>query len=478
MKARLYSFFLLMLISMMNAYAQTNDDIITFADDAVKSLCVSNWDSDGDGELSYAEAQAVRSIGTVFSSNETITSFDELQYFTNLSSLSMDAFYYCTQLESIVLPASVKSIGKYAFSWCMSLQQIVLSDALESIASMAFYQCRSLSEINFPEGLKSIGQEAFLNCEELVSVDIPSTVSSINGNCFASCYKLNSIQVDSSNSNYYSDNGCNAVIERKTNALIIGCQSTVIPSTVVRIEEDAFTDCPHLTSIDIPNSVKSIGGWAFSGCTGLTNLKLSDSLDEIGQYAFAYCTTLRSVEIPQSVTVIEEHAFDGCYGLKSVISRVTDVFATGSSAFLNCGNAKLYVQGDLIEQYQSTADWKRLTNIEAIPATVMLSCNDRGKVSVNGGEDMSSIICELVAMDGAANSFVFTPNEDCQLEQVLVDGNDVTSQVSNNTLNVVLNDGSKVIVSFRDASSDMDVNHDGSVDISDVVTLVNFILGN
>ena len=476
MKARLYSFLIVVLISMMSAYAQTNDEIIVFADASVKSLCVTNWDSDGDGELSYAEAQAVKSIGTVFSSNETITSFDELQYFSSISSLSMDAFYYCTHLKSIVLPASVKSIGKYAFSWCSNLQQIVLSDALESIASMAFYNCSSLSEIHLPAGLKSIGSEAFLNCKELVSVVIPSSVSSINGNCFASCYKLNSIQVESSNPYYSSDNGCNAVIVRKTNTLIIGCQSTVIPSTVVRIEEDAFTDCPLLTSIEIPNSVTSIGGWAFSGCTGLTDLKLSDSLQELGPYAFAYCTTLKTVEIPQSVTVIEEHAFDGCYGLKSVISRLTDVFATGSSAFLNCGNAKLYVQGDLIDQYQSTADWKRFKNIEAIPATIMLSCNGQGGVSMNGGDVMAATICELVAMDSAPNAFVFTPNEDCLLEEVIVDGVNMTNQVSDNTLNIVVHDGSKVIVSFRNAGVDMDVNHDGSVNISDVVTLVNFIL--
>ena len=81
-------------------------------------------------------------------------------------------------------------------------------------------------------------------------------------------------------------------------------------------------------------------------------------------------------------------------------------------------------------------------------------------------------------MDGAKNAFVFTPNEDCLLEEVLVDGENVTNQVADNALNAVVHDGSKVIVSFRNARADMDVNRDGSVDISDVVTLVNFILGN
>lgn len=152
------------------------------------------------------------------------------------------------------------------------------------------------------------------------------------------------------------------------------------------------------------------------------------------------------------------------------------MFLQRGNAFLNCGNAKLYVQGDLIEQYQSISDWKRFKSIEAIPATVMLSCNGKGGVSMNGGDAITATICELVAMDGAPNAFVFTPNEDCLLEEVLVDGENMTNQVSDNALNVVVHDGSKVIVSFRNVGVDMDVNHDGSVNISDVVTLVNFIL--
>lgn len=476
MKVRFYSFLIVVLLSMMSAYAQTSDDIITFDDDAVKSLCVLNWDNDGDGELSYAEAQAVTSIGTVFSSNETIMSFDELQYFTNLSSLSMDAFYYCTRLQSIVLPASVKSIGKYAFSWCMSLENVTLSDNLLSIGEYAFHQCVCLLSIDLPDGLQSIGYNAFVHCEELTSVRIPASVTSIAGNCFASCYMLESIVVDEQNQTFSSGNGGNVIINKKNHSLISGCKTSVIPSLVTYIDEDAFSDCPDLTHIDIPNSVIAIGGWAFYLCTGLESVSLPESLQSIGSYAFASCTSLQSVEIPKSVTVIDNHAFDGCYGLKSVISRVTDVFATGSSAFLNCGNAKLYVPGNLIEQYQWKADWNRFKNIEAIPATIMLSCNGQGGVSMNGGDVMAATICELVAMDSAPNAFVFTPNEDCLLEEVLVDGVNMTNQVSENALNVVVHDGSKVIVSFRNAGVDMDVNHDGSVNISDVVTLVNFIL--
>ena len=48
---------------------------ITFADDNVKAICVANWDTNGDGELSYAEAAEVTDLGQVFRNNSIIISF-------------------------------------------------------------------------------------------------------------------------------------------------------------------------------------------------------------------------------------------------------------------------------------------------------------------------------------------------------------------------------------------------------------------
>ena len=52
---------------------------ITFADSKVKAICVSNWDTDGDGELSEPEAAAVSTLGTAFK-NSAIDTFNELRY--------------------------------------------------------------------------------------------------------------------------------------------------------------------------------------------------------------------------------------------------------------------------------------------------------------------------------------------------------------------------------------------------------------
>ena len=97
--------------SLVAVFYVSSDDNIVFADPNVKAICVNHWDTDGDGELSYTEAAAVTNLGGVFSSNQNITSFDELQYFTGVTYINDYEFYYCNNLTSIVLPESLTSIG-------------------------------------------------------------------------------------------------------------------------------------------------------------------------------------------------------------------------------------------------------------------------------------------------------------------------------------------------------------------------------
>ena len=63
---------------------------ITFADPEVERICIENWSSDGVG-LTYEDAAAVTDLNSFFRFS-SIKTFEELQYFTSLTSLSNHAF--------------------------------------------------------------------------------------------------------------------------------------------------------------------------------------------------------------------------------------------------------------------------------------------------------------------------------------------------------------------------------------------------
>jgi uncharacterized protein YjdB len=106
-------------------------------------------------------------------------------------------------------------------------------------------------------------------------------------------------------------------------------------STFTSIGDQAFEDCPSLTSVTIPNSVTSIGDSAFSYCTSLNSVTIPNSVESIGRYAFYGCTSLNSVTIGNSVTRIGDDAFWNCTSLTSVTIG-NNVTSIGEGAFAFC----------------------------------------------------------------------------------------------------------------------------------------------
>lgn len=149
---------------------------INFNDIIVKSICLQNWDTNGDGELSYDEAAAVTTIGTIFKENTEIREFKELKYFTGLTAIDDQAFYNCNNLLSIEIPQNVQSIGSESF-FCQyyipdpgttiynsSLISVILPNGLKSIGTKSFAYCEQLKNIKFPNSILSIGTAAFRHC--------------------------------------------------------------------------------------------------------------------------------------------------------------------------------------------------------------------------------------------------------------------------------------------------------------------------
>lgn len=345
---------------------------ITFADDNVKALCIANWETNGDGELSEAEAAAVTSLSDYFMNDaygvrEVMTSFDELQYFTGLTSLNAWVFCNCVNLTSVIIPNSVTTIENYAFQGCSNLTSITIPDGVTTIENYAFQNCSSLTSITIPESVTSIGDYAFSGC---------------NG--------LESIVVEAGNPVYDSRNECNAIIETASKTLITGCNNTIIPEGVTQIGNYSFRECSGLTSIIIPNSVTSIGSGAFevcsgltsitipssvtsigdrafSGCSGLTSITIGNSVTSIGERAFSYCSGLTSVSISNSVTSIDDWAFYGCSNLTSVTINIEKPLPIWQNHFSTRADATLYVPYGCKAAYEAADYWKEFKEIVEMP---------------------------------------------------------------------------------------------------------------
>lgn len=167
-----------------------------------------------------------------------------------------------------------------------------------------------------------IRNDAFRNYGNLVSLIIPKSITSIGESAFCNCSSLTSISVDKGNTIFNSRDNCNAIIQTKSNTLVLGCKTTVIPNNVTSIGTNAFYG-RDVTSVTIPESVTNIGRYAFGGFNR-SAFTIPNSVTSIGIGAFV-TSGLTSITIPENVTSIGEYAFGGCFDLKTITFNCKEI---------------------------------------------------------------------------------------------------------------------------------------------------------
>lgn len=261
-------------------------------------------------------------------------------------------------LESVCLPNTIKSIGRWAFSMT-SLQSANIPCGVERIDDNAYSMCELLTSVSISNTVKDIGDGAFSGCTRLDTIFIPNSVKSIGYGAFADCWSLISMSVASDNVEYDSRDNCNAIIETDTNTLVAGCRDTIIPSSVTGIAQDAFYGRRSMVSLHIPSGVLRIGKKALAGCVYLDALSVAsdnayyDSRDNCNAIIETATNTLvagcRNTVIPTTVTSIGHAAFYGI-GIQRIVIPES-VTSIGDMAFAGCD--------DLVEiKYAGTqAQW-------------------------------------------------------------------------------------------------------------------------
>lgn len=290
-------------------------EIINFADPEVKRLCVENWDTDGDGELDMDEAAAVTDLGNVFANNSLITTFDELQYFTGLTSIGgseyvddsfiYNGFYGCYNLTSVILPNTVTTLQRYAqcpgkaLSFPNSVTRIEayalrISEPSFIVPNQTLEMAEFAGSSNAITSLTLLGKIRFVstngerggvfngyNMKSLHLGDSFDFETTCSGDVSLYSFRMalfgmvgpsfEMIEVSGDNTKFDSRNDCNAVIETDSNTLLLGSSNTVIPYSVTSIAPYAFAFIRGLTSIEMPESITTIGEGAL-WCDDITEI--------------------------------------------------------------------------------------------------------------------------------------------------------------------------------------------------------------
>ena len=140
--------------------------------------------------------------------------------------------------DSIVY--SVVGISAKAFSGADKLTGIILPMGVATIGDFAFAHCIGLTSVSLSTSIKEIGVAAFRDCCLLSSITIPAGVTRVGDFALEGCISLESIVVDPANKVFDSRDNCNALIETKSNILTFGCKNTIIPNSVMGVDERAF----------------------------------------------------------------------------------------------------------------------------------------------------------------------------------------------------------------------------------------------
>ena len=298
----------------------------------------------------------------------------------SVQTIGDSAFEFCTGLNgTLTLGKNLRTIGKKAFSGCAFTGSLTIPEGITEIAIGTFsslYQSSGMftGKLTLPSTLKTIGASAFSYTDFSGELLIPDGVTSIGANAFKECDGFGGLLPlpDSVKTvgewAFYLCKGFTGLklsagltkIEKLSFAHMYGLRTeVVIPEGVTEIGESAFS-CSYMPSVRLPSTLKKIEKQAFMYALNLTKITLPDGLETIGDEAFSGCHPRNAVVLPASIKSIGKKAFDrdgAIYGNLNEIP-VGAYFLGDAPQIVGTGNANCSFPSDWTLYYlPGTSDW-------------------------------------------------------------------------------------------------------------------------
>ena len=283
----------------------------------------------------------------------------------NITALPTQAFYNSKNVEHLILPNTLITIGEEMF-YQSDLRSVVIPTNVTTVGYSAFKRCSSLTTVTFEKEsqLKTIGGDyyygAFSDCTALTSIEIPASVETIEATAFKRCSKLATVTFEKGS-------------QLKT---IGGGYSS-------SYYYGAFLGCSSLTSIEIPASVETIEATAFKRCSKLTTVTFEkgSQLKIIGggfdtnvgyRYiygAFSELKNLMTVDMSActQVEIIEECAFYNDPELRLFKVSTETPPTCENNAFVGINPySVLKVPSGCANAYKAATGWKNFASITGL----------------------------------------------------------------------------------------------------------------
>lgn len=273
----------------------------------------------------------------------------------SINASDMATFSGCTNLETISLPSTVRSIGSYAFYRCSNMVSVSLPDELDYIGIWLFAYADNLTEVTIPSVTSHISGDPIGPCASLTT--IKGEYASSDGKCLVYKGKLRGFarggmtdyQIPDGITSLGTQCFCSSQLQRVT-----------IPDSVLEIDKTSFEDCSYLEAFlgkyasgDGRCLIVDGALLAFAG-KGITEYTISDGISNLCR-AFDRTNDLLTLYIPSSVNRIEY--------MNSVSLKTIYIYSTvpPSAGPLWINPDAIYVPNASLEDYKAAQNWSRLS---------------------------------------------------------------------------------------------------------------------